>query len=134
MKSDLPDETGVLQFLLASHVLHAASYYGQWRRIADRQLWGRNLTVRDWEPHGCAAVPLLSLDRSPRSAHTRILGRSRFAHAPNCQVVSSDSGSILLMGVACRAEDFTITTVSKFRDDSFVLIPLLGSVCGEVSV
>ncbi|MER9758509.1 hypothetical protein [Mesorhizobium sp. M0138] len=30
--------------------------------------------------------------------------------------------------------DFTITTVSKFRDDSFVLIPMLGSVGGEGSV
>ncbi|ESY36976.1 hypothetical protein X746_28475 [Mesorhizobium sp. LNJC380A00] len=30
--------------------------------------------------------------------------------------------------------DFTITTISKFRDDSFVLIPRLGSVGGEGSV
>ncbi|ESX80496.1 hypothetical protein X756_32765 [Mesorhizobium sp. LSHC412B00] len=36
------------------------------------------------------------------------------------------------MGVVCEAQDFTITT--KFRDDSFVLIPMIGSVCGEVSV
>ncbi|MER9692007.1 hypothetical protein NKJ16_08720 [Mesorhizobium sp. M0179] len=30
--------------------------------------------------------------------------------------------------------DFTITTESQFRDDSFVLIPVLGSVGGEGSV